>query len=125
MSCLGNIIWFLCGGFWQGMGWLFSGIIWCITIIGLPIGKQCFKFASLAFVPFDKEIVYGGGAISTLAIIFWLVFSGIPLAISAALNGIFFVLYDYWYTVWKTMFQNNKIGSFTFRCYYQRKMKGC
>lgn len=89
MSCLGNIIWFFCGGFWQGMGWLFSGIIWCITIIGLPIGKQCFKFASLAFVPFDKEIVYGGGAISTLANIVRLVFSGIPLAISAALNGIF------------------------------------
>lgn len=71
------------------MGWLFSGIIWCITIIGFPIGKQCFKFASLAFVPFDKEIVYGGGVITTLANIVWLVFSGIPLAISAALNGIF------------------------------------
>ena len=70
------------------MGWSFSGIIWCITIIGFPIGKQCFKFAALAFVPFGKEIVYGGGAISTLANIVWLVFSGIPLTISAALNGI-------------------------------------
>ena len=48
MGCLGNIIWFLCGGLWQGICWFFSGVIWCITIIGFPIGKQCFKFASLA-----------------------------------------------------------------------------
>lgn len=38
--------------------------------------------------PFGKEIQYGGGAMSTLANILWLVISGIPLAISAALNGV-------------------------------------
>ena len=63
-------------------------ILWCITIIGIPIGTQCFKFASLAFFPFGKEIEYGGGAISLLANILWLVISGIPLAAAAALNGV-------------------------------------
>ena len=67
MGCLGNVIWFLFGGLWQGLSWTISGILWCITIIGIPIGRQCFKFASLAFFPFGKEIQYGGGAMSTLA----------------------------------------------------------
>lgn len=88
MGCLGNIIWFLFGGLFQGMSWLFCGVLWCITIIGIPIGLQCFKFASLAFFPFGKEIQYNGGSMSAIANIIWLLISGIPLAISAALNGI-------------------------------------
>jgi uncharacterized membrane protein YccF (DUF307 family) len=64
------------------------GLLWCITIIGIPIGRQCFKFASLAFAPFGKEVQYGGGAPSFIANIFWLLISGIPLAIVAALNGL-------------------------------------
>ncbi|MDE6713356.1 MAG: hypothetical protein K2K20_06430 [Lachnospiraceae bacterium] len=46
MSCLGNLLWFLFGGFWQGLLWLLAGILWCITIIGIPIGRQCFKHVS-------------------------------------------------------------------------------
>ena len=55
MGCLGNIIWFLCGGLWQGLGWTLAGVLWCVTIIGIPIGTQCFKFASLAFFPFGRK----------------------------------------------------------------------
>lgn len=88
MGCLGNVIWFLCGGLWQGLAWTISGIFWCITIIGIPIGRQCFKFTALTFFPFGKEIQYGGNAISTLANLVWLIISGIPLAITACINGI-------------------------------------
>lgn len=88
MGCLGNIIWFLCGGLWQGLAWLAAGVLWSITIIGIPIGQQCFKFASLAFFPFGKEVQYGGGTISLLANLIWILISGIPLALSAAFNGI-------------------------------------
>ncbi len=56
---------------------------------------QCFKFASLAFFPFGKEIVYGGGAVSLIANIIWIIVSGIPLAISALTNGTALVPYDY------------------------------
>lgn len=62
MSLIGNILWFIFGGFLSGLGWFFSGLLWCITIIGIPYGRQCFKFASLAFAPFGKNIEYGGGA---------------------------------------------------------------
>ena len=61
MSILGNIFWFICGGFLSGLSWLITGVLWCVSIIGIPIGIQCFKFAGLAFWPFGKDIVYGGG----------------------------------------------------------------
>ena len=59
MSFLGNILWFIFGGFISGMIWILAGAIWCITVIGIPIGLQCFKFSRLAFFPFDKDVVYG------------------------------------------------------------------
>jgi len=33
-----------------------NGILFCITIIGIPFGKQCFKLAQLALMPFGSEI---------------------------------------------------------------------
>ena len=88
MGCLGNIIWFLCCGLWQGISWSLAGALWSITIVGIPIGRQCFKFAALAFFPFGKEIRYGGSPISAIANVFWMIFSGIPLALVAAFNGL-------------------------------------
>lgn len=88
MSCLGNALWFLLGGMWQGLAWGLAGILWCVTIIGIPIGRQCFKFASLAFFPFGKSVQYGGGTASALANLLWLLLSGIPLALAAGVNGL-------------------------------------
>lgn len=88
MGCLGNIIWLICGGLISGLTWLLVGCLWCITIVGIPIGLQCFKFASLAFFPFGKEVTYGGGVASLLLNIVWFLLSGLPLAIESALFGI-------------------------------------
>lgn len=88
MGCLGNIIWFLCGGFISGLSWLLAGVLWCCTIIGIPVGLQCFKLAGLSFFPFGKEVQYGGGAGSLLLNIIWIIFSGLPLAIESALFGL-------------------------------------
>ena len=87
MGCLGNIVWFLCGGFLSGLGWLLAGCLWCITIIGIPWGKQCFKFAGLSLFPFGKEVEYGGGVGSLLLNLIWLILSGIPLALVSAVWG--------------------------------------
>lgn len=88
MSIIGNILWFLLGGFVSGIIWAFYGIIWCITIVGIPVGVQCFKFAGLAFFPFGKEIVYGGGTLKLLLNIIWLITSGIPMALAYAAWGL-------------------------------------
>lgn len=87
MGCLGNILWFLCGGFFSGIGWLLAGCLWCITIVGIPWGMQCFKFAALSFFPFGKEVEYGGGVGSLLLNLIWLLLSGIPMAAASAVMG--------------------------------------
>lgn len=92
MSCLGNIIWFIFGGFFGGLAWLIAGVIWCITIVGIPIGLQCFKFATLSFWPFGKDVVYGSSGVSLLLNILWLIISGIPLALAHLASGLILCL---------------------------------
>ena len=92
MKLLGNIIWFLLGGFWGGLGWIGAGILWCITIIGIPISVQCFKFARLSFWPFGYELEYTGGTGSLVVNLIWLVFSGLPLALGHFFNGVLLLL---------------------------------
>ncbi|MGN0167383.1 MAG: YccF domain-containing protein [Acetatifactor sp.] len=87
MGCLGNFLWFVFGGFISGISWCLAGCLWCITIIGIPWGKQCFKFAKLSFFPFGKEVDYGGGVGSLILNIIWLLISGIPLALESAVMG--------------------------------------
>ena len=89
MRTIGNILWFIFGGLLGGLAWVFAGCIWCITIIGIPVGLQCFKFATLAFWPFGKEIVYGNGTWKPDS---WL----------------YLVHYDSWNSVWKAVFQDGK-----------------
>ena len=87
MGCLGNILWFMCGGCLSGLSWALAGCLWCLTIVGIPVGLQCFKFASLSFFPFGKEVIYGGGAGSLLLNIIWLSISGLWLAAESAVIG--------------------------------------
>lgn len=56
LSQLMNIIWFFVGGFWIMLTHLLFGILFFITIIGIPWGKQHFKLAGLALTPFGREI---------------------------------------------------------------------
>ena len=88
MGCLGNLIWFLCGGFLGGLSWCLAGCLWCVTIVGIPIGLQCFKFSTLSFFPFGKDVRYGGGAGSMILNLIWLVLSGLPLAIEHTVFGV-------------------------------------
>ena len=57
MKVIGNILWLLFTGLWTGLTYCFLGIVWCITIIGIPFGLQHFKLAALALTPFGKDIV--------------------------------------------------------------------
>jgi uncharacterized membrane protein YccF (DUF307 family) len=57
LSVVGNILWFILAGWWLALGHLFTGVLLCITIIGIPLGVASFKMAGAALVPFGKEIV--------------------------------------------------------------------
>lgn len=52
-----NVIWIFIGGFWICLTHLFFGLLLCITIIGIPFGRQHFKMAALVLSPFGKNIV--------------------------------------------------------------------
>ena len=56
MRFIGNVIWFILGGLWLGLCWALLGLLLCVTIIGIPLGKQCFKAAKLTFAPFGKRV---------------------------------------------------------------------
>ncbi|MFV0472540.1 MAG: YccF domain-containing protein [Paludibacteraceae bacterium] len=54
-----NVIWFFIGGVWIWLTHILLGVLFAITIIGIPFAKQHFKFAKLAFTPFGKDIQLG------------------------------------------------------------------
>ena len=88
MRILLNILWIIFGGFISALGWWFTGILWCISIIGIPVGKQCFKLSSISLNPFGKEISYERqGAGSALLNFFWFIFGGLEMALANFLLG--------------------------------------
>ncbi|MGY3766274.1 YccF domain-containing protein [Vagococcus vulneris] len=89
MGCLGNIVWLIFGGFIGAISWFIAGLLWCVTIIGIPIGLQCFKLAGLCLWPFGKQVVYSSDSVSFVVNIIWLIISGLPLALGHVLSGLF------------------------------------
>lgn len=59
-SCLSvvmNVLWLVLGGIVICITHLAFGLLLCITIIGLPFGRQHFKLARLALMPFGSDII--------------------------------------------------------------------
>lgn len=56
MKTLGNILWFILGGVFWSISLFVMGLIFCITIIGIPIGLQLFKLAGFTLWPFGKTV---------------------------------------------------------------------
>ncbi|GKX29832.1 hypothetical protein SH1V18_23120 [Vallitalea longa] len=54
---VGNIIWLVLFGWELCLGHFTIGLIYCITIVGIPFGLQHFKFARLALIPFGAKII--------------------------------------------------------------------
>lgn len=88
MNCLLNLFWIILGGFWNAIAWGFIGVLWCITILGIPVGKQCFKMARLSFAPFGKAIFVKRSSGSVILNILWLIFGGLPLGFAHLASGV-------------------------------------
>lgn len=95
MKTVGNIIWVLFGGLELAVGYFFSGVLLCITIIGIPFGLQIFKLAGLALWPFGKEVrksASKSGCLNTIMNVLWFLFGGIELVLSHLLLGLLFYI---------------------------------
>ncbi len=87
MKILGNIIWLIFGGLISAIGFFLVGLLCCITIIGIPLGKQLFKFASLVLTPFGKKVNTKFGS-HPIANTIWLIFIGLWMAIGYVFSGL-------------------------------------
>ncbi len=66
-SAIGNLLWLIFCGWWLALGHLFTGIVLCCTVIGIPLGLACFKLIPISLLPLGRVIVptsqahqYGG-----------------------------------------------------------------
>jgi uncharacterized membrane protein YccF (DUF307 family) len=56
-STIGNVLWFLFCGWWLALGHLVTGVVLCLTIIGIPLGLANFKLIPVSLAPLGREIV--------------------------------------------------------------------
>jgi uncharacterized membrane protein YccF (DUF307 family) len=56
-SLIGNIMWFVLAGWWLALGHLITGVLMCLTIIGIPLGLANFKLIPVSLTPFGREVV--------------------------------------------------------------------
>jgi uncharacterized membrane protein YccF (DUF307 family) len=92
---LGNIVFFVFGGFVIFLGYVLGGILLCLTIIGIPFGFMCFRIAGGVLAPFGREVRETeppGGAISLIMNIIWIILPGLELAIFHLLLALLFAL---------------------------------
>jgi len=61
-STLGNVIWFLIAGWWLTLGHIITGVLLCITVIGIPLGLANFKLIRVSLTPYGRDIVPLDGA---------------------------------------------------------------
>jgi uncharacterized membrane protein YccF (DUF307 family) len=56
-SAIGNVLWFVLAGWWLILLHLVTGVLLCLTIIGIPLGLANFKLIPVTFRPFGRDIV--------------------------------------------------------------------
>jgi len=98
MRAIGNVLWFIFGGFLMGLAWWFFGILAFITIIGIPWAKACFVIGQFTFLPFGREAIsrkaltqkddIGTGFLGLIGNIIWFIFAGAWLAIGHLVSAL-------------------------------------
>jgi uncharacterized membrane protein YccF (DUF307 family) len=98
MGLIGNVLWFVFGGFVMGLGWWLAGLLVLLTIVGIPWAKACFVIGQFTFFPFGKVAIsrkdlsrrddIGTGTLGLLGNVIWFIFAGIWLAIGHLLSAL-------------------------------------
>ena len=87
MKTFGNVIWLLLFGLWEAIALFLLGCLFCLTLVGIPLGLKCIKMANLALWPFGKTVEANfeehpvGNAV-------WLSFGGLGMAAGCYVAGI-------------------------------------
>ncbi|MEM6456545.1 MAG: YccF domain-containing protein [Acidobacteriota bacterium] len=95
LSLLGNILWLIFGGLLAGLGYIFGGLVLCLTIIGIPFGLQSIKLGWATLAPFGKEAVELEDANSCLRLgfnVLWLLLFGWGIALTHLVHAFFLAI---------------------------------
>ena len=95
MKFFGNILWFVLGGFLVSLYYFIVGLLFCITIIGIPFGLQLIKLAGFALWPFGHEIqpdTNDGGCLAIIMNVIWILVGGVEIAMLHLTFGVFLCL---------------------------------
>lgn len=84
-----NVLWLVLSGFWMFLAYLALGVLWCLTVIGIPFGIASLRIGVFALWPFGRTVVSKprAGAASVVGNVLWFVLSGLWLAIGHAVTG--------------------------------------
>ena len=95
MKLIGNIIWVVCGGLIISLGYLFGGLLLCLTIVGIAFGVQIMRLGMFALWPFGGDVKpqdNAGGCLSIVMNVLWIIFGGIEVALTHLALGIGFCI---------------------------------
>lgn len=90
MKFLGNILWLILGGLLVSLYYFVVGLLFCVTIIGIPFGYQLMKLGVFALWPFGHEAVFGQnepGCLALLMNIIWVIVGGWEIALMHLVFG--------------------------------------
>jgi uncharacterized membrane protein YccF (DUF307 family) len=102
MRTVGNVFWFVLGGWYTALAWLIGAAVFALSIIGLPLTRAAIEIAKMSAFPFGKEIVHVRdldgkglttgtaitGTIGFIANVAWLLTFGWALFLLHALAGV-------------------------------------
>lgn len=90
MRLILNLLWLVLSGFWMFLAYMFAGLLWCITIVGIPFGIASFRIGFFALWPFGRRVVKkpGAGLGSSIGNVLWFILSGIWLALGHLISGV-------------------------------------
>jgi uncharacterized membrane protein YccF (DUF307 family) len=54
---IGNVIWLILCGWWLALGHVITGVLQCLTIIGIPLGLANFKLIPISLLPLGRDVV--------------------------------------------------------------------
>ena len=83
LRAIANVVWLVVAGWELLLAWWFTGLLVCVTIIGIPFGVQLFKLGLYAAWPFGRRtVVVEQDALGTLGNVLWVVLVGWWLALA-------------------------------------------
>ena len=98
MRAIGNLLWFVLGGFIMGLGWLLAGLLATISVVGLPWARSCFVLGQFCFFPFGREAIsrreltgeddLGTGPLGLVGNVLWFVIVGWSLALGHLISAV-------------------------------------